>query len=127
MINILFLDDVKLITLLIEEMLATRNDCAVTTFCSPNKALIQMAKHDFDVIISDFHMPEMDGVTFLKESRLLQPDAIRIMMTMSDDKEVINDSIHQAQAHHYLQKPIDKGMLNTVIDDCILQIRNKSD
>jgi len=122
MINILFLDDVKLVTQLISEMLAPRNDCVLTTFTSPNKALAYMAEHQCDVIISDYHMPELDGVSFLSKCMRIQPDAIRIMMTMSDEKEVIDDSINDANAHYYLQKPIDNAKLNATIDSCISQI-----
>ena len=48
--------------------------------------------------------------------------AIRIMMTMSAPKEVIEDSSNEIEAHFYLQKPIDNGMLNSIIDKCIAQI-----
>lgn len=122
MINILFLDDVKLVTQLISEMLAPRTDCIVTTFTSPNKALSHMSEHQFDVIISDYHMPELDGVSFLRKCTQLQPDAIRIMMTMSEAKEVIEDSMNEIEAHYYLQKPIDSSRLNSVIDKCITRI-----
>jgi len=123
MVNILFLDDVKLVTQLISEMLAPRTDCVLTTFTSPNKALSQMNEHRFDVIISDYHMPELDGASFLRKCNQLQPDAIRIMMTMSEAKEVIEDTMNEIEAHYYLQKPIDSSKFNSIIDDCIKQIK----
>src|ERR1700754_1010076 len=40
---------------------------------------------DVAVVISDMQMPHMDGATFLAEARKAAPDAIRILLTGSDD------------------------------------------
>jgi len=41
----------------------------------------------FDIVISDYHMPEMNGVTFLKVLRDIQPDAVRFIMSGYADLE----------------------------------------
>lgn len=123
MTNILIVDDDKMIAQFIKEVLSARKDCLVNTFSSATKAIEHLANHNYDVIISDFRMPVMDGVTFLKKSRELQPKAIRIMLTVADSKEVLYGSINEAQAHRYLQKPIDSATLNTAIEDSLKDIQ----
>jgi CheY-like chemotaxis protein len=61
------LDDDKMIIQFIKQVLSSRSDCVVKTFSSPAKAIDHLSDQDYDVIISDFRMPEMDGVTFLKK------------------------------------------------------------
>lgn len=123
MCKILVLDDDKLTTTFIKNLMSSRSECKVSTFNSPIAAINHLKNHDYDVIISDFRMPVMDGVTFLKKSRQLRPKAIRIMLTVADNKEVLYGSINEAQIHRYLHKPIDRLTLNTAIDDSLKDIQ----
>src|SRR5438552_859304 len=50
----------------------------LTTFTSPVEALEYVASHHLDLVISDYRMPVMDGVSFLPRVKELQPDTARI-------------------------------------------------
>jgi DNA-binding NtrC family response regulator len=43
----------------------------------------------FDCVVSDYHMPQMDGLTFLKRVGEVVPEAVRILYTSDDDAELM--------------------------------------
>ena len=47
----------------------------VETFASPAAALLRADEVKFDLVLSDYRMPEMTGVEFLRRFRVKQPDA----------------------------------------------------
>ena len=67
------------------------------------------------VVVADFMMPEMDGVSFLKEVRRLRPEATRLLLTGYADKENAIRAINEAGLYYYLEKPWDNDHLGLVI------------
>ncbi|MDD3365433.1 MAG: response regulator [Syntrophomonas sp.] len=59
----------------------------------------------FAVVISDFRMPEMDGVKFLAIVRKLTPDTVRIMLSGQADMEVAIEAVNQGNIFRFLNKP----------------------
>lgn len=57
------------------------------------------------VVISDQRMPEMDGVTFLKKVREINPEIIRITLTGYTDVETIKEAVNQGHIFKFLLKP----------------------
>ncbi len=59
----------------------------------------------FAVIVSDYRMPEMDGVEFIARARKLAPDTVRIMLTGQADMQAAIDAINQGNIFRFLTKP----------------------
>ena len=55
-------------------------------FSNPDEALECAQKQVFEVVISDYHMPIMDGLAFIKAFARKQPDCIRIVMSGQTDR-----------------------------------------
>lgn len=93
------------------------------------EALSQLRKISPDVIISDFLMPEMDGIEFLQKTRELQPEAVRIILTAHADLQMALQAINEAGIYRLLTKPWDaadlKIMLNQ-INEYILLLKENS-
>lgn len=72
---------------------------------SPVEALLSAAEECPDLVISDYAMPEMNGITFFHRLRELCPDSVRIMLSGRADIHVLIDAINIAGVYHFLGKP----------------------
>ncbi len=78
----------------------------VETFISPQLALQRAGDGvAFDLVISDYRMPEMDGVAFLKAFRQIQPHAERLILSGYADLEALVGAINEAQIFRFISKP----------------------
>jgi two-component system, probable response regulator PhcQ len=77
----------------------------VETVCDPHEALRMAAHTAYDLVLSDYRMPELDGVQFLKQFRELQPDAARLILSGYADLNALIGAINEAQIYRFLSKP----------------------
>ncbi len=115
--NILIIDDDKLIAVTLRRLL-TREGYNVTTALSGRKALTLIEKSDFDLIMSDIKMPEMDGIETVKKIReyLAQNNKKPIpeIFITAYAKEDIYQKALELTAAGYIEKPFDiKTLLQT--------------
>ncbi|MFB6069142.1 MAG: PAS domain S-box protein [Halobacterium sp.] len=75
----------------------------VTTEHDPRDALDRLADERFDCVVSDYDLPEMDGIEFLEAVREDYPDLPFVLFTGKGSEEVASDAI-SAGATDYLQK-----------------------
>ena len=88
--------------------------------CSdPNEALEALQHDEYAVIISDYKMPGLDGITYLRFARQRQPDAVRMVLTGQNDREAMLRAINQAEIHRFLLKPWDDYELVSAVQSAI--------
>src|SRR5688572_26959790 len=85
--TIMVIDDDEIITTALRNLFRLRTEYNTIAFTSPSEALASSSDHSFDLVISDYMMPEMDGIEFLSRFKEAQPQAIRILLTGYADKE----------------------------------------
>lgn len=78
---------------------------SVEIFTEPEQALLRSGEVAFDVVISDYHMPQMNGVEFLAMVKGLQPDAVRLILSASTEFETVMSAINRAEVFRYISKP----------------------
>lgn len=115
--TILICDDDELIISSLRGLFALETEYEVLAFTSSVEAAAEIERHPVDLVISDFLMPEVNGVEFLGKVRRAQPDAIRILLTGFADKEHAIRAINEVGLYHYLEKPWDN-------DGLLLLVRN---
>lgn len=71
----------------------------------PKEALELLKTNDFQCIISDHKMPDIDGVEFLKLSTQTHPNAMRLLVTAYSDVKILIDAINYARIYRYIKKP----------------------
>lgn len=108
--KILFVDDDAAILSGLRRMLRSMQEQWDMSFISsPREALIKAKNEEFDVVVSDMRMPEIDGAQLLREVRESCPGSVRLVLSGQADK----DSILKVSgpAHQYLSKPCDHDNL----------------
>lgn len=77
----------------------------VDTFSNPAEALDKACHTAYDLVLSDYRMPGMDGVQFLKAFREIQPDAARLILSGYADLNGLIGAINEAGISRFLSKP----------------------
>lgn len=77
----------------------------LTTADSGEEALLLAKKQSFNLVISDYRMPGMNGVDFLILLKRMQPDAIRMVLTGYADLEGAQHAINEAEVFRFINKP----------------------
>ncbi len=102
--KILLIDDDKLLLKMLKNILAQDNYNIIT--CDDPLAALDMLKSiPFQLIISDYLMPKMNGGELLKQARLIQPDSIRILLTSSDDVDAVVRAVKAGSVYKFILKP----------------------
>ncbi|MCH7676291.1 SpoIIE family protein phosphatase [candidate division KSB1 bacterium] len=112
---VMIVDDEEMVTKTLAAYLALETDYQVVTFTSPQEALKSLKQKPVDIVISDFLMPDMDGIQFFAEVKKLYPDVTRILLTGYADKENAIKAINQVGIYQYIEKPWDNEGLKMVI------------
>lgn len=81
----------------------------------PRKGLEMLKEHKVNLILSDYRMPDMDGISFLQEAMNVQPQAIRIILSGYAESSVIISAINNGGIYKYLTKPWDDEMLKVEV------------
>ena len=115
--KVLILDDDKLVTSSLKSLFLMENFSDVVFFNSPNEALEYLKNNQRDVIISDFVMPDMNGIEFLSQAKKLYPNSSMILLTGYADKENAIKAINEVGLYKYIEKPWDN-------DELIINIKN---
>ncbi len=113
--TIVILDDEELVITSLQTFLDLETPYRTVTFTSAKLALQHIRDHDVDLVISDYLMPEMDGITFLSQVRELKPDIPRIILTGYADKENAIKAINQVGLFQYIEKPWDNEDLQVIV------------
>ncbi len=115
--SIVLVDDEEMVLTSLSSFLTLETEYEVSTFTSAKAAIDFVKDNDVDLVISDYLMPEMDGITFLGHVRDLKPEIPRIILTGYADKENAIKAINEVGLYQYLEKPWDN-------DDLLIILRN---
>ena len=111
----MLVDDEDIVLTSIETFLHLETEYNLVTFLSARKALAFIESNDVSLVISDYLMPEIDGISFLAQVREIKPEIPRIILTGYADKENAIKAINEVGFFQYLEKPWDNDDLKIVI------------
>ena len=112
---VVIVDDEEMVLTSISSFLALETDYDVQTFLSAREAIEFVRENDVDLVISDYLMPEMDGISFLARVREIRPEIPRIILTGYADKENAIKAINEVGLFQYIEKPWDNEDLRLII------------
>lgn len=113
--KVLIVDDEKDFLDIMAERLRARG-MAVSTATSAENALKMVIKEDYDAVIMDLMMPEMDGFKALKLFKETRPDLPIILLTANVPEEKCIEAI-KLGAMDIIEKPADLNLLTQKIKD----------
>ena len=113
--TIVIVDDEEMVLTSLSSFLLLETDYQVETFLSPGEALAFITQREVHMVISDYLMPEMDGITFLARVREVKPHVPRIILTGYADKENAIKAINEVGLYQYIEKPWDNDDLQIII------------
>ena len=82
--SVVLLDDEESYTELASMLLSGALKCPVHGFLRPTAALKELATLRPAVVVTDFSMPEMNGIEFIRQANLLSPGTVFVMITGND-------------------------------------------
>lgn len=81
------------------------DELRIEIFTNAHEALARASVIDFDIVLSDYRMPSMNGITFLQKLRALQPEAIRLILSAATEAQILMRAINEAEIFRYIPKP----------------------
>ena len=116
MFSILMLDDEPSVLAALCRTLRDPLGCNVMMelFTDPHDALARVGEHSFNLVMSDFRMPVMDGIKFLHFVRELQPETLRMIVSASTDISSVMSEVNDVGVFRCVVKPWTTDLL---IDD----------
>jgi DNA-binding NtrC family response regulator len=101
----------------------------IETYGSPEDALKRASESRFDLVITDFRMPSMNGVEFLKLLIQRQPDIGRMILSGYADVDAVVEAINETQILRFIHKPWHDGELRQAVVQalrhCALAVENR--
>ncbi|MFA6970801.1 MAG: response regulator [Gallionella sp.] len=88
----------------------------VHAFERTDAALAAARAQQFDVVISDYSMPFLNGIEFLCQIREVQPNAVRMLLSGVADMKVLIAAVNTAGVSHFIAKPWIDYKLRAAID-----------
>lgn len=91
----------------------------IEMFTVPQAALERMRELEFDAFLSDYRMPEMDGIEFLGRARALQPNAVLMMFSGSGDRATVERAFVEVGIFRFIAKPWDDLTLVSALAEAL--------
>lgn len=115
--KILFLDDEERILNALRAIFRSKYEVIVST--SGREALEILRDQSIAVVVSDQRMPNMTGIEFLREAKVIAPDTLRILLTGFSDLRAIIDSVNEGEVFRFINKPWENQEIQAAVSNAV--------
>lgn len=113
--RILLVDDHAILMDGIKTLLEKEEGIIVAaTADSAERALAFLKDNDVDVMITDFHMPGMDGLSLVHTVKRIRPNIKTIVLSMHDESHLVKEILRSGVNGYVLKKDTHKELLNAL-------------
>lgn len=120
--KIMLIDDSKTMRNIQKSVLAQLGHTQIEEACDGQDALSKVAAFAPDLILVDWNMPNMDGLTFVKHYRQLNKVTPLIMVTTESEKSRVIEAI-KAGVNNYVVKPFTPDLLSQRINETLSKVK----
>jgi DNA-binding NtrC family response regulator len=96
--------------------------CQMIAVETAEEGMELLKQQDYDIILLDYKLPGIDGLTFSREIQDIRPDAIKILITAYKNKKVVSEA-----ANVGIQDLIDKPFTIKTIEDSMLRLIQRNE
>jgi DNA-binding NtrC family response regulator len=96
--------------------------CHILAVETAEEGLELLKQEDWDIILTDYKLPGIDGLTFSKKIKEIRPDTIRILLTAYKSKEVVSEAVSAG-----IQDLIDKPFTIKTIEDSMSRLIQRNE
>ena len=104
-----------------------RDTAPVFTAQNAKEAIKILETNTIGVILSDYKMPDVDGVTFLSELKTLPYEPVKIIMTAFSDPDIAISAVNRAGVFYFLKKPWNSNELKLLVERGMEAYRSKNE
>ena len=97
--------------------------CHLLALETAEEGLEEINRQAYDIIITDYKLPGMDGLEFLERINCSYPDALTIMITAYGSKDIFLKA-RKARVQEFIDKPF---TIDTIEDSLSRLIRNREE
>jgi len=115
----MIIDDEPYILKSLQRVLRGQVGWEIETYDNPGDAFKRAQTTNFELFVSDYRMPEMDGVEFLTRVKDIQPESMRMILSGFTDLEALLGSINEAEIFRFICKPWEDYELVTAIKQAL--------
>jgi len=116
--RILIVDDDDGVAFTLESVLERLPNAEITVATSGKEALALFSQENFDLVFTDYKMPDMNGIELTKAIRAINPTAMVIIITAHSNLSLQAEASN-LEVHRYLKKPLDIKEIRQTAQDAL--------
>ena len=114
-VRILLVDDHAILLDGVRNLLDKEDGVTVAGVASDaHKALDFLKNHEVDIVITDFHMPGMDGLSLVHTIKRIKPEVKTIVLSMHDESHLVKEILKAGINGYVLKKDTHKELLKAI-------------
>lgn len=115
MMKILLVDDHAIVSDGLQALLQVVDGLEIVNkLASGDFALAYLKQHEVDLLITDYSMPDMDGLTLVKKARQIKPELKIIVLSMHDEVVIIREMLSAGVDGYVLKKYAQQELVNAI-------------
>ena len=94
--------------------------CHLTALETAEEGMEALKNHDYDILITDYRLPGMDGLEFLRQIQDTQPHIMTILITAYKSEDVVSEAMRLG-----IQDFIEKPFTTQIIEESLTRLIRK--
>lgn len=124
--RVLIVDDEESIAVVLAAGLSRSKKYVVEIATSGQDALAKFKINPFDLVLTDYRMPDMSGIELSQRIRQINPDTLIMLMTAYDSSQV-RQQAGKLNLQEYIQKPIPVAQIRAIVEQALAQTLAESE